>query len=148
MHEDRSHGYGRHGRDGDVVVLQDIVREEALHAVGDAIADAETFCDTCREVGELLELGPFWGGVLVHEGFQFGLEFLLDRRVGEDVVMQEGDDVTRCDGAGADDYLGFVLEVVGFFDVGVDVGVCKDFVEDVGLTNGFTACMEILVGEP
>lgn len=51
--------------------------------------------------------------------------------------MQEREDVAGCDGAGADDGLGFVLEVGGFFDVGVDGWVGEDVVEDVGLANGF-----------
>lgn len=84
-------------------------------------------------------MGPFWGGVFVHEGGEFGLEFLADGGVGDDVVVQVGDDVAGCGGAGADYCFGFVLEVVGFFDVGVDVGVGEDVVEDVGLADGFSA---------
>lgn len=139
MHEDRGHGDGGHSRDSVVVVLEDGVGEEALHAVGDAVADAEAFGDAGGEVGELFELGPFRGRGVVHEGGEFGLELLADGGVGEDVVVQEGDDVASRDGAGADDDLGFVLEVVGFFDVGVDVRVGEDVVEDVGLADGFAA---------
>ena len=122
-----------------------MIGKEALHAMGDAVADAEAFGDAGGEVGQLFELGPFRLRGIGHEGFQFGLQFLLDGGVGEDVVVEEGDDVTGCDGAGADDCLGFVLEVVGFFDVGVDVGVCEDFVEDVGLADGFAACKKVSV---
>lgn len=139
MHEDRGHGDGGHGWDGVVVVLEDGVGEEALHAVGDAVADAEAFGDAGGEVGELFELGPFRGRGVVHEGGEFGLELLADGGVGEDVVVQEGDDVAGGDGAGADDDLGFVLEVVGFLDVRVDVRLGEDVVEDVGLADGFAA---------
>ena len=42
-------------------------------------------------------------------------------------------------GAGADDGLGFVLEVVGGFLFGADVGVGEDVVENCGLAGGFFA---------
>lgn len=47
-----------------VGVLEGGVREEALQAVGDAVADAEAFGYGGGEVGEFFELGPggFGGG--------------------------------------------------------------------------------------
>ena len=42
-------------------------------------------------------------------------------------------------GAGADDGLSFVLEVVGGFLLGADVGVGEDVVENCGLAGGFFA---------
>lgn len=65
------------------------------------------------------------------------MQALLDGRVGGDVEVDEGEDVAGCDGAGADDGLGFVLEVVGLFFFGADVGVGENVVEDVGLAGGF-----------
>ena len=44
-----------------------------------------------------------------------------------------------CYGAGADDGLSFVLEVVGGFLLGADVGVGEDVVENGGLAGGFFA---------
>lgn len=57
--EDGGHGDGGHGWDGDVTVAEDGVGEKALHAVGDAVADAEAFGDDGAEVRELFQLGPF-----------------------------------------------------------------------------------------
>lgn len=45
MNEDGGHGDGGHGWDGVFVVLEDGVREKALQAVGDAVADSEGFGD-------------------------------------------------------------------------------------------------------
>ncbi len=42
-------------------------------------------------------------------------------------------------GAGADDGLGFLLEVVGGFVLGADGGVGEDVVEDCGLAGGLFA---------
>lgn len=44
-----------------------------------------------------------------------------------------------CYGASADDGLSFVLEVVGGFLFGADVGVGEDVVENCGLAGGFFA---------
>ena len=52
MDEDGGHAYGGHGGDGVGFVLEDFVGEEALEAVGDAVADAEAFLDDGAEVGE------------------------------------------------------------------------------------------------
>ena len=52
MDEDGGHAYGGHGGDGVFFVLEDFVGEEALEAVGDAVADAEAFLDDGAEVGE------------------------------------------------------------------------------------------------
>ena len=46
-------------------------------------------------------------------------------------------------GAGADDRLSFVLEVVGGFLFGADVGVGEDVVENCGLAGGFFAAGDV-----
>lgn len=45
----------------------------------------------------------------------------------------DGKDVACCDCPGADDGLGFVLEVVGLFFLGPDLRVCEDVIEDCRL---------------
>ena len=67
------------------------------------------------------------------------MKFLLHRGVVDDVEVQEGEDVACRDGAGANDGLGLILEVVGFFDVGMDIRVGENVVEYVGLANRFAA---------
>ncbi len=67
------------------------------------------------------------------------MKFLLHRGVVDDVKVQEREDVACRDGAGANDGLGLVLEVVGFFDVGMDIGVGENVVEYVGLADRFAA---------
>ena len=59
-----------------------------------------------------------------------------------------------CYGAGADDGLSFVLEVVGGFFLRADVGVGEDVVENCGLAGGFFAAgdgffyFDYLLSEP
>ena len=66
--EDRGHADGGHWRDAVLLVLGHVIGEETLEALGDAVADAETFGDDGGEVGELFELLPFgWRGGIFHQ---------------------------------------------------------------------------------
>ena len=76
MDQDRRHADGGEGRDAVFVVLEDAVREATLEAVGDAVANTQTFVDDGGEVGEFLELLPFgrWVG-RSDDGGELGLQF-------------------------------------------------------------------------
>lgn len=68
------------------------------------------------------------------------MEFGADVGVVDDVEVDDGEDVACCYGAGTDDGLGFVLEVVVIFFLEADGVVGEDVVEDVALTFWFATC--------
>lgn len=84
--------------------------------MGDTVADAEALRDDRAEVGELFELLPLgWSIGTTHEALELGLQLLKDMGFRDHVEGDDGKDGCCCGGAGADDCLGFVLQVVVCF---------------------------------
>lgn len=93
-----AHADGRAGRDRPVVVVQGVVRGDALETVGHAVGAAEGLGQDGVEVGELFEGGEVFGrvGRGDGDGGEFVAELGQDGGVGEEVVGDDFEGVGGC----------------------------------------------------
>ena len=106
MHAEGGHTDRRPGRNGVLSVAQLLVRRDSADARGDAEGEAVGFGDHGAEIGELLKLGPRCGA---GQGLEFGAQTLHEGRVGEEVVVRDGDGFGGRFGAGHDEEGAFLL---------------------------------------